>query len=441
MRGHSLFALWALLACPQAAIAGQYSIDAVGFQGQASALTVLFAGDGETAETQTDLTFSGQYLTVSAPQSLNDAICLQVSATRLRVIPPSGGSLPLPGAATPYCSFQVAVAQNAPNAVIPLTAVDTECYTPMAQPRTCTLAPNSGVSVGGPPTPRTLSYTPAVGSLIEFPVGAVVGSAAPNRSIVVTANGNLGQASLTGCAISGSAAASFSVSPNSLQFAGSQSAALSVGCTNPAAEAVATLTCTEIDGDTPSPGQPRQFPLRCPAVVPPPNIAPTIHSSPVSGSTILVRGVEGGFGTSYVRMSNNGGSGTASTTITCYATGAAQISRHPTLPFSQGPLEQVVVGSSSAQDLWIRVPIAGTPAAPVGWVSCTVSNQPVITFAIRSTNELPPIGSPPPPPSIGPGGPSGVVAPAMVPMLDRGVLLALLVLLGGGAIFALQRRA
>ncbi len=438
MRGLRLVLPVLLAALPLSAFAGQYSLDAVGEQGASVTMTVSFAGDGETAETQTDLTFSTEFLTITAPESVNGSICLQISPSRLRIIPPSGGTTPLPAEPTPYCRYQVSIASEAPQGLIPFSNLQTLCYTPMAQTRPCTLATNSGVFVGSP-VPRTLSYDPVAGSLIEFQVGNVVGGSAPNRSIVVTSSGNFGEAGISSCAISGSGAASFSVTPTSLSFPGPQHAALSVGCTYSAAEAQATLSCIEVDGDTPAPGQSRQFALRCPGVVPPANVAPTIHSSPVSGTTITIRGADGGHGTRYVHLSNHGGSGNASTTVTCYAAGSAQISRHQELPFSQGPLEQVVVGAGSVHGFYIRVPINGTPPAPVGWVSCTVTDQPLITFAIVSTNlPPPPFTSPPPPGGGGAGG--GVAAPVTVPALGFENLLGLLLLFGLSGVVSLARR-
>lgn len=408
MQNKKLLAAALVAMMPFAATAGVYTAAVSGAPGSSVTLNVSFTGDGATAETQTDLVYNNANISLTNGTILNGATaCTVLSPTSVRIIPPSGGSNPLPAGPTNYCSFTVTIAPAAPEGFIPFTAQGIECTNAMAGAEPCTLAAGSGVTVANTPVPRTLSYNPTAGSNIAFAAGATPGTPAPAQQIAVTATGTTGTATLGSCAISGAGAASFSVTPTSLSFPMSNTQNLSLGCTYPTSNVAATLTCTETNaGGSPTP---RTWNLSCPA----PNANPTIASSPVSGSTISVSGgIAGTQGQALIDLSATGGSGAGSTAISCTSTGTVQIANSPANPAGSGPVNQTVTGTNQPLDIRVGVQLGANAQSPAGTVTCTVAGQADLTFTINA-----PAGT-------------TVVPPQFIPSSSTWSTIALLSLLG-----------
>ncbi len=127
------------------------------------------------------------------------------------------------------------------------------------------------IPAGAVNTAPTLTYSPTTAAGVTFPSGPAGGV---NSSIAITAAGaaGTGQSAVTGCAITGPGAASFgavTITPadgifNDVTTAGS----IELSCTRGAAEATATLACTETATPTVA-GSPftRSWALTCPAGV------------------------------------------------------------------------------------------------------------------------------------------------------------------------------
>lgn len=398
LRGPAALLLGLCAALPAAA--GEYVATLTAPPLAVETLEVRFAGDGLTVETEISLDFDPTFITIGNPVPSNGALCGQPAASRLRIIPPSGGFDPLPEEETTYCSYTVTIAADAPQGLIPFSESGIECSDATAQAQPCTLRAGAGINVAGEAQPRTLGYAPAVGTTIAFAGGGAIGEAAPGQTIAVTATGGFGSAELADCSIAGSGAASFSVTPTRLDFATSGTQQLALGCTYAAADASASLDCTEIDGDTPAPGATRSFPLLCPAAAPPPTINPTILSSPPSGGVLTTStGPVGTLGLATLGLFATGGSGAGSTTISCTSTGVVRIAASPGTPTGQGPIIQTVVGSAQPSNLRVGVFIAASAQLPAGSVFCTVSGQaPIIVSVNAPAAGTPgPIVSPPPP--------------------------------------------
>lgn len=268
------------------------------------------------------------------------------------------------------------------------------------------------------PVPRTLSYAPAAGSLITFPAGVTPGTAATDQVITVTATGTAGNATLSGCAISGAGAAAFDVDPTSLSFTTSTSLPLNVGCTYPTADASAVLTCSETDGD--STAAARTWNLSCPA----PNANPAVAESPATGTPISVGGAPAGdFGVALLSFLASGGSGTGSATINCSSTGSVELALGGATPSGQ-TANQSVTGAQQPQQVRIGVVLnlAGQPAA--GDVSCSITDAAgtrVVSYAISA--------------------PAGSVGPEFIPASSLWSQFALIALfLGLGGLMLVVRR-
>ncbi len=543
--------LLATLAAPEI-LAGEYTATATAPPGGVTTLDVSFAGDGRTVETEVSLTFNNAFVSISNPVEANNSICLLVNPTRLRIIPPSGGNTPLPAATTTYCRFRVTVAGTAPQGLIALAPADVLCFNADANAEPCSLASGAGITVAGepvpppPPVPLNLSYQPLAGTLIAFVDGQAPNTPAPPRTVAVTANGGLGEgsaslsactltgsgadrfsvlpngldfstagtqsvsigcnypsadalatltcteidadspapgvprafnlrcpaapptfprrlsyqpqvgtlitfaegqvpntpapprpidvhavgssgtASVSDCTLSGSGADRFSVSPTSLDFPSPNAQSLSIGCNYLSADALATLTCTEIDGDTPAPGAPRAFNLRCPAA-PPPTRNPVISSTPASGATISASAaLLGLMGLTTINLIASDATADGSATISCSSSGEVQLAAVPATPSGQGPINQTVLGNAQPTSIRVGVILTDSAQSPAGTITCAVSGQNSLSFTVTAPRfgSIGPIISPPPP---SPGLPR---APLPIPTLSLVWLLALAGLLG-----------
>ena len=264
---------------------------------------------------------------------------------------------------------------------------------------------------------RTLAFNPTFGTTISFGPGAV--GSTPSQNIVVTASGNVGTATVTGCAISGSGASSFSVSPTSLTFSGATANPqnLAVGCTIPASSASATLTCTQTDqGGT---ATPRTWPLTCAAV----NANPVIAESPATGSTLSVGGAQAGSqATTSVTLTATGGSGAGTASVACTSTGGVQIAFGAT-PTTQAA-NQTVTGANPAQNLVVGATLTPVPQTGVGTVTCDVTDNNGTRQITYSVDAL-----------------AGVVPPEIIPASSLWSQLALIALfLGLGGLVLVVRR-
>lgn len=118
-------------------------------------------------------------------------------------------------------------------------------------------------------TAPTLTYSPATAAGVTFPGGAA-GSASATIAITAAGAAGNGQSVVSGCAIGGAGAASFgavSTTPANGTFdVDTTSGSIDLSCTRGAAEATATLTCTETATPTVA-GSPftRTWALTCPA--------------------------------------------------------------------------------------------------------------------------------------------------------------------------------
>jgi len=409
--------------------AGEFSAAVTAAPGETTTLNISFAGDGVTVETEVSLNFSNTFVAISNPVAVNDSICLRVNPTRLRIIPPSGGNTPLPTAATTYCRFTVTVSADAPQGLIALTPAEVLCFNVDANAEPCSLAAGAGITVAGEPLPPplpTVSFQPSPGTLLTFAEGQVPSTPAPPLTITVIGTGGQGLASLSACSITGSGADRFSVSPSSLSIGASTTQSVSVGCNYPSADALATLTCIEIDANSPAPGVARSFNLRCPAAPPPPR-NPIISSVPASGSTFSTSsGAFGALGTATISLFASGANAGGVTTISCFGSGEAQLAALPGTPAGLGPVTQTVVGTAQPTSIRVGVILSGAAQTPAGTITCAVSGQPSLSFTINAPQfgGIGPIISPPPP-SGGP--PPG---PLPIPTLSQAWLLALVSLFG-----------
>lgn len=371
-----------LLAVPSLAFAGQFSGSVTVAPGQAATINFQFAGDGATDNADVRLDYNNTHFTISNPvgASAGDT-CQIVSATRIRVVPRDGAGTPLPSTPTTYCSFTVTANAMAAEGTYDFTVATISCTDPKGPVTPCTLAAGSAVTIQNTPVPRTLSYDPAAGSTITFAAGMTPGAAAPGQTIQVTANGNSGTATLSGCAITGAGASAFSVAPTSLTFNDMNPgpANLNLGCTYPTSNATATLTCTEVDGDTAAPGAARTWNLSCPA----PNVAPTVTSATPSPVTVSAA-TQGTQGTATIDLVAANGSGAGSTAVSCTSTGNVLIAASPGTPAGQGPVAFNVVGTAQPTDIRVGVVLTANAQAPAGTVTCTVSGQPDIVVAVNA---------------------------------------------------------
>ncbi|MCK7593824.1 hypothetical protein [Pseudomarimonas salicorniae] len=214
---------------------------------------------------------------------------------------------------------------------------------------------------------RTLSFAPPAGTTIAFGPGAV--GSTDTEVIAVTSSGNQGTATVTGCGISGPGASSYSVTPTSLTFNGSNPTTqnLNVTCTIPASDASGTLTCTQTDaGGTPTQ---RQWPLTCA----PAPATPDVSASPAGGAVSVGGGSVGSTASGSVVFTATGGAGSGSATISCTRTSGTL-----TLAFTGGTpgttANQTVTGSADPLDLSFFATLTDAAQPSVGAFSCVITD-------------------------------------------------------------------
>jgi hypothetical protein len=315
--------------------------------------------------------------------------------------------------ASTLCTVTFASINGAALGVIPLdlqfdaTAGDGCFENTMGSPTTCVLTDGSIEIINAPPN-TNLSYAPAAGSTISFPTGVAL--TVQNSSITVTGTGTVGAGTVSGCAIAGAGAASFGPAPANLSVNGGATGALALTCTlpNSGGAAIATLTCTETDANTPA-GAPETWNLSCPQGTPVPG--PVYSSTPAAGANLTCNGAPGSTVQANIAIANNGNLGAGSgLDFTCTTSGA------PFSIVSGGTAAGLAVGASQTVVVGCVAPAEGAPAA-TGTVSCT-TNAP---GGARVYN-LSSIGVTLPPP---------VPRPAVVSATSTWSQLALIALLAG----------
>jgi hypothetical protein len=158
-----------------------------------------------------------------------------------------------------------------------LTCLETDSNNNNNTPRSWPLSCPAGVA----PNDVQVTYNPTTGSTISFP-GGMVGNVA-NNEITITATGTAGQAKVDTCAISGSGAAGFKVTPTSATLNPGQTAKLALTCTSIAQPQEATLTCNETDSN--SAAIPVSWSLSCAAGIVPDDVTTTFSPNPGTSIT------------------------------------------------------------------------------------------------------------------------------------------------------------
>ncbi len=359
-----LFLAALLAALPASAMAGQYHAVASGAPGSTATLTVVYTGDGVTAETEVTLGFDNTHITISNPTSSNGAQCFATNPTTLRIVPPSGGATALPNGPTTYCSYDVQIAAGAPDGtVIPFTANSIECWNTGGTAETCTLTATSAVTVQTAPPDVVLGFAPA--SAVAFP-GGTSGTSTTASIAVSVASGSIGTGTVSNCVVGGTNASAFSVTggvPATVPPVGSID--LSVTLAN--AALAATLTCDVADAGT---ATTHTWNLTAPAGTPVP--APGYSSNPAPGAAINRTGTPGSSCNSSVVITNNGFAGAGSDlTYNCSVAGAD-------FTIASGASGTVAVGSSATVSVAVACPADGTSVTDT--LTCT-SNDPAVSTA------------------------------------------------------------
>lgn len=251
------------------------------------------------------------------------------------------------------------------------------CIDAGAAPATCTFEDATVEIITAPPD-VTLSYAPAAGSTITFPGGTALTTS--NSSITVTGGGTVGSGTVTSCGITGAGAGAFGAPPADITVAAGATGSLPLSCTlpNSGGAAVATLTCTETDSDTPAPGAARSWTLNCPQGTPVPG--PGYSSAPPAGTTLNCDGAPGSATQTAFTVTNNGNPGAGSElTFSCTAAGAgfSIISGGTTTApgLAVGANQVVTVGCTAAAE--------GAPAN-TGTVTCTTNAGTTATYPLSA---------------------------------------------------------
>lgn len=251
-----------------------------------------------------------------------------------------------------------------------------------------------------------LVFAPAPGATVSFPAG--VAGSVQNASIGITTTGTVGSGTVSNCAVSGTGASSFTAPAGTITVNGGDTGSIPLTCTLPASggAATATLTCTETDADTPSPGAARTWNLSCPqgSAVP---ANPVITTVTPTGAFAMPAGTIGQTVTRPIQFSAAGGVGTGSATIAC--SGAA--------PLTIAPTSQTVTGSNQPTPVSVSIPLTASAQGPIT-VTCTVTDlngTRTDTFDVTAA-----AGTALPPPSVVPAS----------SMLSQLILIALLAGLG-----------
>ncbi len=272
-------------------------------------IQVLFAGDGDTQDTQLDLAYDAvNFPTVTPTVLVPGSVCAVLTGpARIRVIPPSGAGSPLTSTATAYCGFALVSAPAIALGNYDFTQNFIEC-TGTATPA-CTRTGTFRITVANVNTPPTLSYAPTFDAdgtsdaTPEVTFGAGALNTVATSSITPTATGGAATAST---AIACTAApAAFTITGGGTQTFNAPGAGagtpIGLSVTRGAAAQTGTLTCTETDTPASAP-RTRVWDLQVPAGV----VAPEVDTTPASGGTASVSGVQGSTASGGITVRNLG---------------------------------------------------------------------------------------------------------------------------------------
>lgn len=361
-------------------------------QGASVQVDFLFAGDGVTEDTQLDLNYNTTvFPTVTGaptPVTGTGSICAVFSGPGfIRIVPPSGGGIPLTNTATSYCRFNFTAAAGATPGNYDFTQRFIECAPGMAA---CTRTGTFRITVtggGGGGTAPTVTYNPTAGTTINFPAGAA-GNA--TSSVAVTSAGGTapGTVTVNNCSATGG----FTITNAPINLTGTAGGAqinssINLQCTRGGAVQNGTLTCTE----TPTPGAAvtRSWPLVCPAATVA-DVPPTLIYQPAPGN-VTISGAVGASVTQTLDVSCNGVAG-GSGNCTGSGAGTARLQNVTVTGFSPSSLTCGFFtegGAAAASPLNF---VAG--GADPGDIRCTCLIPSVNQSYIVSATEIPNTATP-----------------------------------------------
>lgn len=254
-----------------------------------------------------------------------------------------------------------------------------------------------------------LSFTPAPGGTVTFPV--VQAGSNASQSIAINAGGTSGAGSVSGC----TAPAGFTVPAAPINVTAPGTGSIPLGCTAPASGGAltGTLSCTVTDSANPA-GIARTWNLSCPqgTPVPGPGFGASPAPNPAPAAPILCNGRTGETVQRQITITNSGFAG-ANSELTFSCTGGAGIASVVSGGSTAAP--GLAVGASQVVTVACAVPADGV--TETGTVSCT-TNAPGGPFVFNYSST----GSTLPPP---------VARPAVVPASSAWSQIALIALLAG----------
>lgn len=271
-----LLALVVASAAPAATIQGS---NATGAPGQQVSVSFTLLGNGVTRSIGAVFNMPAELSYVGGPSGASPPL----QCTTGGISWTNTGS-PIPANAG-TCTYTVLISAAAAPGVKSITMNQAACD------NVCTFN-SADVTVTAPNTPPNIAYTPPPGTNVPLTGADPSINATATTDIVATPSGGAGTGApatttISGCGISGSGASAFGAPPGSLTFVGATTTArdLSLTCTRRAAQADATLTCTETQGA--SGPVARSWPISCPAGTATP---PTVSYSPPPGTNIPLTG-------------------------------------------------------------------------------------------------------------------------------------------------------
>lgn len=351
------------LVLPSLAAAGVYtqSPDPANVNpGGSATIQILFAGDGDTQDTQLDLEYNAAVFTTVTPTVLvAGSVCSVLTApARIRIVPPSGAGVPLTSTPTAYCGFAFGAAAAAPLGNYDFTQSFIECTGTATPP--CTRSGTFRLTVAVGPSAPTVSPLAAV-TLPAGPINLTATGSVP----VSVASAGVPTASLAlACTIPATGASAFAVTTGGSQTFNAPATVgpatpIGVTCVRGAADVTATLTCTQTATPGPNPAN-LTAAITCPAGT----TAPNPGSVPAAPGPVALVGAPGGPATGSVSFTNVGG--TLAYTVTG-CTPSAGYTTATTFPVN------VAIGGTGSVGVSCTAPTAaGTSSAP-GTLACTTS--------------------------------------------------------------------
>lgn len=352
-----------LLALPAIGTAGVYtqSPDPASVNpGASTAVQFLFAGDGDTQDTQLDLEYNATVFTTVTPTVVvPGSVCSVLTApARIRIVPPSGAGVPLTSTATAYCSFNFGAAGAAPLGNYDFTQSFIECVgtgTPA-----CTRTGTFRITVATGPA------APTVGPLAAatLPAGPIGLTATGNVPVAITGAGVATASLALSCTIPATGASAFAITSGGTQTINAPATVgpgtpIGVSCVRGAADATATLTCTQTATPGPNPAN-LTAAITCPAGT----VAPNPGSSPAAPGPVNLTGAPGATATGGVTFTNAGGTAAYQVLGCTPSAGYATTTAFPV---------NVAIGGSGSVSVTCTAPTAAGTSGPTGTLACTTS--------------------------------------------------------------------